>query len=393
MRFYWIHLLLEISGLPTIEESQRANRENRLTRTPSNITKTKTTKAPVITTDKTKLDPGEDVKSPEGKLKVPPEKVIDDNPEPENNISKFPPIFPPPVRQNPPDKCKGSCPGKNGIKLDALTALLTGGNTASNLGILSIVRDTNNAIRHGTYGLENIQKFAQKAWETTGASKVLNLMGNVAALHNAAMLSQDALQSMGDVANSALNFFGIKSFDGTPIDVNEAIGGTIKDKLTSLFGASNLNSISDFWLSVNRIHQAVGSVSCAIQGTKNALLEADEITGGHIAEIGNALQEQGLVEEDTYDWMNTSPDYRQPFEGILGRIDAVEDVVNRVNSVVSTGLEIKESSNEVIVNSQELIDATAEFLTQKTSLENTKDAQSESPNIDRLDLIKHEPTS
>ena len=205
------------------------------------------------------------------------------------------------------------------------------------------------------------------------------------------MLSQNAAQSIGDVASNALSLFGIKDGEGNAIDVNAAIGGAIKDKLVSIFGAANLDAASAAWLKLNRIHQAVSMTVYSIQGTKNALLEADEITGGHIAKVGNALQEQGIIEEDTYDWMNPEPDYQQPFKGILGKIDAIEEMSDRVSSVVSTGLEIKENTTEIVTNSQTLIDATTDFVSTKNADETAKQSESVSPDIDRLDTIKFEP--
>lgn len=268
-------------------------------------------------------------------------------------------------------------------------------------GTLNVVKNTTNTIKATTaatlgivdnakHGLAAIQNFASTAWKASGADKVVQTVSAVASLHNAAMLSQNAAQSVGDVITNGLSLFNIKGFDGQPIDVNAAVGGAIRNKLVSVFGETNLNAASEAWLRLNRIHQAVSSTVYAIQGTKNALLEADEITGGHIAKIGNALQEQGMVEDDTYDWMNPEPDYQQPFKGILGKIDSIEDMTNRVSSVVSTGLEIKENTTELVTSSSELVDATNSFLELKSTDESTKKAESESPNIDRNDLVRDE---
>lgn len=324
-------------------------------------------------------------------------------PRPGSKTQKFPE-----PKQTKIDKCAGSCGGSGGG-----TQLSPGSPAAANLiEILNdqlvqnpllkkidattvstngIVTNVNSIISNAQTGLKATSEFVQKAWKATKADKVLATIGTATSLHNAAMLSQNAAQSIGDVATSALNLFNIKGFDGNPVDVNEAIGGFISNKLTAIFGATNLNAASEAWLKLNRIHQAASSMVYALQGTKNVLLEADEITGGHVAKIGNALQEQELIEPDTYDWMNPQPDYQQPFNGILGKIDAVEDMTNRVSSVVNTGLEIKETSTELVTSSQTLVNATTDFINTKTEAETTAKAESESPDIDRLDLIKSEP--
>lgn len=167
-------------------------------------------------------------------------------------------------------------------------------------------------VRHTQYALQAAHDFAGKAWKATKADKVIYLLGTVASLHNAAMLSQNVAQSLGDTATAGLSLFNITAPGGETIDVNAVIGGTVRSKLESIFGTAVLNTASATWLKINRIHQAIGATVNAIQGTKNALLEADEITGGNVARIGNALMEQGVIEDDTYDYMNDEPDYQTP---------------------------------------------------------------------------------
>ena len=98
-----------------------------------------------------------------------------------------------------------------------------------------------------------------------------------------------------------------------------------------------------------------------------------------------------MIEDETYDFMNPEPDYKTPFKGILGKIEDIENVAERISSVVSTGLEIKETSTELVTTSDELTQATTDFLEAFTTDRNTKVTESQSPEIDRLDLLKKEP--
>ena len=205
------------------------------------------------------------------------------------------------------------------------------------------------------------------------------------------MLGQNAAVSLGDTVTAGANFFNIKNFEGEPLDVNAGIGKSARSLLISIFGASNLNAASETWRKLNRIHQATASVVNSIQGTKNALLEADEITGGNVAKLANTLLTEGQVEADAYELMNEQPDYQTQFSGILGKINAIDEIGDRVSSVVSSGLEIKENINELKSNSEDLEKATKEFIDKKKKDELLKDVGSRSPLIDRLDLIKQEP--
>ena len=206
------------------------------------------------------------------------------------------------------------------------------------------------------------------------------------------MLSQNAAQSIGDVITNGMSLFNVKGFDGEPLDINSAVGGAIKNKLNTIFGESNLKTASDIWMRLNRIHMAVSSVVYSVQGAKNAILEADEITGGHVAKIGNALQDQGIIEDETFDWMNPNPNYQEPFRGLYGKINRLEDIADSTSTFVNAGLEIKEASTELVDSTTELTTATTEFKTAFEELQATERVDSESPLIDRTDLLKDEPT-
>ena len=120
----------------------------------------------------------------------------------------------------------------------------------------------------------------------------------------------------------------------------------------------------------------------AIQGTKDALLEADEVTGGWVAKIGNSLQEQGVVDEDSYDWMHEQPEYRATLgQGLLSKLENVQEFVEKVNTIVSTGVEIQENTNELIENSQNLKESLDAFKTEKTEQEQADKETSKAPEV------------
>lgn len=250
---------------------------------------------------------------------------------------------------------------------------------------------TYDIVSHAKHGLQASYNFAQKAWGTLPIDKAMQGITLVASVHNAAMLSQNAAQSLGDAASQALQLFNIKNpVTGEAIDVNQVLGRTVKNTIERLLGAEAFAAATETWLKVNRIHQAAGATCCAIVGTRNALLEADEITGGNVAKLANSLQSQGVLEDDSFSYMDETPDYKTPFGGILGFIDKVDDFGNRVSSIVNSGLEIQQSSAEFVENSNQLKQAIDDFDIAKKEEENAKDLESVSPDIDRLDLIKEE---
>lgn len=294
------------------------------------------------------------------------------------------PDLPPRTKIN---NCKKGCSGgSGGISSTTLT-----NNNAAIVNSLNDLLLQNGLLKKIDQTTTGTQLFMKKAWNSTLVDKAINGATLIAALHNAAQLSQNVAVSLGDTATAAMQGLGIKDSEGLPIDVNAIVGSRIRTYLTSIFGAGNLNAASESWKKLNRIHQASASIVNSIQGTKNALLEADEITGGNLAKLANTLLTEGQVEADAYELMNEQPDYQTQFAGILGKINAIDEISDRVSSVVSSGLEIKENIGELVDNSDELKKATDDFRIKKKVEENAKDIASLSPTIDRFDLLKKEP--
>lgn len=286
----------------------------------------------------------------------------------------------------------------NSIK-NNLNSLLGTGNAVANATIISkldglkpIVQNTNTVVNNVFDGIQTAKGFVQKAWKSLGGDKILNAVNTAMVFHNALMLSNNIAQSVGDTVSLALNAIGVQDENNNPIDVNQIVGNQVNSIITSIIGAANYETLKTGLQKASRIHQAAVGTLSAVQGTKNALLEADEVTGGNIAKIGNALQEQGVVEEDSYQWMDDNPDYKTPFSGLLGKIDNIENFVDRANTIVASGVELQENINQSITASQELQESLDTFNTEKTEAETTAKAESESPDIDRFDLLETEVT-
>jgi|GEM_PF-5329478 len=368
------------------EENNKANNQNK-TSTEDAVDVNGKTAQPVIPTVETEE---------ETKLPIPPipGRVIN---KPGTRVETANPKTPTATKLNP---CKKGCAGGSGG-----TATETIGSNPAFLGLANDVliqndllkkidrttTATNNAVFNPNFGLAKIFNFVETAWKTTGADKAIGALTLFTSLHNAAMLGQNAAVSLGDTVSAGANFFNIKGFDGEPLDVNAGISKNVKALLISIFGEANLNAASETWKKLNRIHQATASVVNSIQGTKNALLEADEITGGNVAKLANTFLLEGQIQDDAFELMNERPDYQTQFAGILGKINAIDEISDRVSSIVSSGLEIKENVNELKTNSEDLKKATDEFVDKKKTEEQDKDTASVSPDIDRLDLLKQEP--
>lgn len=292
----------------------------------------------------------------------------------------------------------GGCMQKNVVDpINASTGTLFNNfaNTAlaaQNAAIQAIVQNTNDIVKHGTYGLQAIQEAAGKAWEATHMDKVINIANLLVATHNAAMLSRNLGETIAEFGTSALQVFGIKHpVTGEAIDVGEVVGSTIQTAINSIVPEAIRTNVSATWIKLNRIHSAAVAMASAVTATKNAVLEANEVIGDWVARIGNAQQEQGIVEEDSYPWMKDNNNFTDPYQGFLGKLNNAEEVISQASSFVNAAIELKDSVEQVTTSKEELTNALNEFNTTKAAEETTKETESASPDVDRLDLIQLEP--
>ena len=283
----------------------------------------------------------------------------------------------------------------NPLKADLGTLFNNIANTglaAQNAAIQTIVQNTNDIVKHSTYGLQAIQEAAGKAWEATHMDKVINVANLLVATHNAAMLSRNVGETIAELGTSVLQVFGIKNpVTGEAIDVGEVIGDTIQTAINSIVPEAIRTNVSSTWIKLNRIHGAAVAMASAITATKNAVLEANEVIGDWVAKIGNTQQEQGIVEEDSYPWMHENVQFKNPYEGFLGKLNNAEEVIESASSFVNAAIELQDSIEQVTTSKEELNNALNQFNTTKATEETAKEAESTSPEIDRLDLIQLEP--
>ena len=121
--------------------------------------------------------------------------------------------------------------GQNNLR-DNITNFIQGLDIFQGQQILNTVTENNGLLKNAEFGLEAISNFAKTAWRATRMDKVLNVLNTIFALHNAAMLSRNLAQTVGDVATQSLQFFGIRDASDQIIDVNEVVGNTFETWLT-----------------------------------------------------------------------------------------------------------------------------------------------------------------
>lgn len=264
-----------------------------------------------------------------------------------------------------------------------LEALLGAQNFALNTQILTTVTAT--------------QEFLGKAWNSTAIDKTLNAANTVLAFHNAAMLSRNLGESVGDTISLGLNALPIQAFDESPIDISQWVGDRATSIGNALVGAENLETLGNGINSFNRILVAGQGMISAVGGVKNALQEGQEIIVNRVGVLGNTFLEQGIFEEDSYPWMNIETNFRSPFSGFTQKIANLDEFVGEINQLVQSGIEVQENVGEFVEGAKELSEgaqallAAAEtFIESKEAEEEVAEIESESPDIEPSDLVQLE---
>lgn len=222
------------------------------------------------------------------------------------------------------------------------------GLAVQNAAILSIVTNTNQAVRHATYGLQAIQGFAQTAWSFTKSDKILNAINTTLLIHNASMLSQNIAVTVGDVISNGLEAIGIKDAEGQAINFNEVVGSSITNLITSVIGAENYASLSTNWAKANRIYQTGVNVLSNVRSIIDTTQDIAETAGENVSLIGNALKKSGVVRENSYPWM---PENLNTESRWLNRLDKIQDSVEIFEDIIDNARDISEELSEMKENS------------------------------------------
>jgi hypothetical protein len=222
--------------------------------------------------------------------------------------------------------------------------------------------------------------------------RALNLLTFAATVHNAAMLSNNLIQTLEGTLSNALAAIGIKDTEGNALDISNVVGKTVQSAITSAIGAENYTSLSAAWKRANRIYQAGANVLYSVQSLRFSLTNILETIGGWNARVGNALKKWGVVGGNAYGWMPPSPNFDSPF---FRAIENSEQVLSNIDNVASEALSIQETVTQLGTQKTAL---TAELTTgaEKAMTENqpvkaaaaASKAASVSPNIEATDLQK-----
>ena len=199
--------------------------------------------------------------------------------------------------------------------------------------------------------LQTMQAFAVKAWSNTKLQKLINYLTLVSVLHNAAMLSRDVGETIGELASNMLATVGIKDETGNQLDINELVGTSVRNFIQTIVGEAVYTDVSTAWKKASRIVSSAAMIAYTVRGLHDTSKDVMEWTAENTGKIGNALKRWGVVGERAYPWMServkAQDAYRRKFERFTEGLESLEDTASSFSQVTGDVREIQEEYIEL----------------------------------------------
>ena len=190
-------------------------------------------------------------------------------------------------------------------------------------------------------------------WKTGLVNQVISGLNLMLNLHNAAMLSRNLIESVGDMFSIGIQVFQriILRQDGDevkPIDVNQLIGQGFNGIMVDIFGKETWTAIILKWNSINRIITSAANVANSVRNMFDGVAGVVSSTANNVGRIGNALKNNRVVEQGSYAFMPTSN------TAATGRIASLNNALNNSAEIPDLVTSIGSEAIGVVDESEEL---------------------------------------
>lgn len=205
----------------------------------------------------------------------------------------------------------------------------------------NLIQQGNDAAKNG---FEKTQERFNKLSERLKLPEIINALTLIVTLHNAAMLSQALVQTLGEILSTGLAIIGLKDEEGQPFDVNAILGKQVKDFIISIVSQQVWNNAVARWNAASRVYQAAANVASTVQSIGNSTQAIMEFAAENTGKIGNALKRFRIVGENSYSWM---PEQVTPQYAWMQRLENLQDAASGVSGVVGEVASIQEQLNQL----------------------------------------------
>ncbi|MBL1199903.1 MAG: hypothetical protein FWK04_12645 [Nostoc sp. GBBB01] len=241
----------------------------------------------------------------------------------------------------------------NANTANILDAYNTGANTALLQGQQTILQRLGDQVPGGISGFMN--RIVRNQW----VDRSINLITMTAAVHNVMMLSDQAVTTFFSILDNVLAIPAlIVDPNAETIDTKQAFGGVIDNFFKNIFGVAEWTEIKTKWATANRIYQAAANGANEVRNIGGNIINAVEQTANLTGKGFNALQDEGLISENNWDY---SPENLKLKGGLFAKfgkladginiategLEVIESITSEIRSAVDSANQIKENAKEV----------------------------------------------
>ena len=191
----------------------------------------------------------------------------------------------------------------------------------------------------------NLAKASGDFFKSSVLGRAWNALTLLIVLHNAAMLSRNIVDTLGDTLATGLELMGIKDEEGNRIDINQILGKRADDFMKSLLGETVWFNTKQSWVLANRALQAATNITSTLASIMDSSLEVGLWTAEQVAKIGNGLKADGVVER--FRWPDMPETVPRGYS-LLNKLEGLDDAASSVNMVVSELKSVQEEATDLV---------------------------------------------
>lgn len=230
-------------------------------------------------------------------------------------------------------------------------------------GKTNVIQNTTNSIKTTVEAtskkVDGLKEKLDKLSKRLKLPELLSALTFITVLHNAAMLSQNLLVTLGDTISTGLSVIGLKDEDGQPFDINQILGKQVNEFMESILGKEVWTNLTFRWKAANRAYQAAANVVSSVRSIGDSTRLMAEFAAENTGKIGNALKKSGVVLENSFGWMpeQVTPQFAwmQRLQNLDEAASSLSSVVSEVSSVQEELLNIQEQQKEFTKAKEEAI--------------------------------------
>lgn len=168
---------------------------------------------------------------------------------------------------------------------------------------------------------------------------VANFAMNV---HNALMLSNALGKTLAGVVDTAMNLTPFRFTDattGTPTTASRAFSSNVSSLIVNLIGQEQYTELTNDWKVANRIYQSTTSLLNKTERLLGGQSKVAQKSGIDIANIGNALRANGIVNPNSYPPMAATKEANTPTEllaDVNSPLSSFQSGVRNLNAITKS---------------------------------------------------------